>query len=330
MAALLPPDADALLLEVADIYERHLPRSLPLSAWPHGRPASTAPARCLARVVHGRDRDRRAGCGGLEQTLDKHPRPAWHALQAFANEPFAKMLAQALDRVARCCAACVPAIRSRPTHWPMRWKASRCRGAGGVHGQRSEGRPWFKPAWNPDYALASDYPLDFLLVRRELAQSCTTLRTRSSHGSALARAGSTAWTASCMCRACCIACVAAERREGAERFAAASRALHAVRRRQRWKALISTAGRTHAARRVRHPLPDGAKEMTVSLVIPTRDHADLLSAASTRSAVHRVAEAGNHRHRQRLHQETTHAYFAELAQQGVRVLPMPGPSTMRT
>ena len=27
------------------------------------------------------------------------------------------------------------------------------------------GTPWFKPAWNPEYALASDYPLELMLVR---------------------------------------------------------------------------------------------------------------------------------------------------------------------
>ncbi|MDF4215309.1 hypothetical protein, partial [Bacillus amyloliquefaciens] len=32
------------------------------------------------------------------------------------------------------------------------------------------GQPWFKPAWNIDYALATDYPLDLRLVRAALAK----------------------------------------------------------------------------------------------------------------------------------------------------------------
>jgi GT2 family glycosyltransferase len=66
--------------------------------------------------------------------------------------------------------------------------------------------------------------------------------------------------------------------------------------------------------------------MTVSLVIPTRDRVDLLQRCI--DTIRRftdwpkleiiIIDNGSA-------QEATHAYFAELAQQGVRVLPMPGP-----
>jgi GT2 family glycosyltransferase len=115
--------------------------------------------------------------------------------------------------------------------------------------------------------------------------------------------------------------------ERTARFAAATRASLAVQPQAVLEPLPNAPqGVAWAARRARHPLPEGARDMTISLVIPTRDRVDLLQRCI--SSIQRftdwpkleiiIIDNGST-------DDETHAYFAEIAQQGVRVLPMPGP-----
>lgn len=336
VAALLPPHADELLLRVADIYERHLPRSLPLSSWPEWSarfdsegPASL-PALSAAVMVVGAGEP-------LERTLASIDAQHGIAVHAFAGAPFATLLARALASGCEvlCCLRAGDTLKPHALAYALEGFA--LPQAQLVYtDSETDGRPWFKPAWNPDYALASDYPLDLLLVRRAVAADLA-----ADLAEALADAAgpaSFAWSAMAAVWPQGMEAIVHVPRvlvrthpptseERPARLAAASRALRALVPGALLEELEQVpAGVTHAARRVRHPLPAGAREKTVSLVIPTRDRADLLQRCI--DTIQRftdwpkleiiVIDNGSV-------EAATHAYFAKLAEQGVRVLPMPGP-----
>ncbi|MGF6179703.1 GT2 family glycosyltransferase [Massilia sp. UYP32] len=331
LVGLLPDDADELLLKVADIYQRHLPRSLPMSAWPEWSARfdregpDTLPTLTTAVIVTG------AGdATAMERTLASLQSQHGMAVQAFSGQPFAALLAQALE--SNCDVVC--SVRAGDTLAPhaLAWALE---GFALPQAQvvytdsETNSTPWFKPAWNPDYALASDYPLDLLLVRRDVAHGLQKVHTPADFAwSALASVWSQGATSTVhVPRVLYKMLSPLSEDERSARFAAASRALLAVEPQARIAELDKLPpGVTHAARRVVHPLPERAREMTVSLVIPTRDRVDLLQRCI--STIRQftawpkleiiVIDNGSQ-------EEETHTYFAEVAQQGVRILPMPGP-----
>ncbi|MGH8853852.1 MAG: glycosyltransferase family 2 protein [Telluria sp.] len=331
MAGLLPADADPLLLTVAGIYERHLPRSLPLSAWPQwsarfdGAGPAVLPALATAVIVTGGH-----DAAALERTLASLHAQDGMAVQVFSGAPFAENLAQALASGCEvlCCVRAGDTLAPHALAWALGGFA--LPQAQLVYSDsESGGRPWLKPAWNPDYALASDYPLDLLLVRRAVALGLGELANGADFAwSALAAAWPQGMDSIVhMPRVLVQTLSPLSDDERGERFAAAARALQAVQPQARLEMLEQVAqGAGHAARRVLHALPTGAKDMTVSLVIPTRDRVDLLQRCID-SIRHFTAwprleiiviDNGSV-------EDKTHAYFAEVARQGVRVLPMPGP-----
>lgn len=331
LVGLLPDDADELLLKVADIYQRHLPRSLPLSAWPEWSARfdregpDTLPTLTTAVIVTG------AGdATAMERTLASLQSQHGMAVQAFSGQPFAALLAQALESKCDvvCCVRAGDTLAPHALAWALEGFA--LPEAQVVYtDSETNGKPWFKPAWNPDYALASDYPLELLLVRRNVAHGLLEIHTPADFAwSALASVwsqGSTSIVHVPRVLYQVLSPLSADER-GA-RFTAASRALLTVEPQARIEELSELpAGVTHAARRVRYPLPEGAREMTVSLVIPTRDRVDLLQRCI--STIQQftawpkleiiVIDNGSV-------DKATHTYFAEVTQQGVRVLSMPGP-----
>lgn len=331
LVGLLPDDADELLLKVADIYQRHLPRSLPMSAWPEWSARfdregpAILPALSTAVIVTG-DADKSA----LDRTIASLQAQNGMTVQAFSRHPFPDLLAQALasgcDVV--CCVRAGDTLAPHALAWALEGFALP-QALVVYTDSETNGTPWFKPAWNPDYALASDYPLDLLLVRATAAQG-------------LLEAGDAAdfaWTALAAAwlqgsdtivhvpRVLLHGVSVPDAAEHAARLAAAKRALSSMWPQAALEELDAVpTGCAHAARRVRHPLSADARELTVSLVIPTRDRADLLQRCI--DTVQRftdwpkleiiVIDNGSV-------EETTHAYFAKIAAQGVRVLPMPGP-----
>lgn len=331
LVGLLPEDADELLLKVADIYQRHLPRSLPMSAWPEwsarfdrAGPASL-PTLTTAVIVTGE-----TDAAALERTLASLHSQHGMTMQAFSGEPFAALLTQALASGCDvlCCVRAGDTLAPHALAWALE-------GFGLPEAQvvytdsETNGTPWFKPAWNPDYALASDYPLELLLVRRSVAHGLQEVHTPADFAwSALASVwsqGSTSVVHVPRVLYRMLSPLSADER--AVRVAAASRALLAVEPQARIEELEELpANVTHAARRVSYPLPEGAREMTVTLVIPTRDRVDLLQRCI--STIQQftawpkleiiVIDNGSV-------DEATHNYFAEVAQHGVRVLAMPGP-----
>jgi len=332
IVGLLPEDADDLLLKVADIYQRHLPRSLPLSAWPEwsthfdSEGPVVLPSLSAAVIVSGGDTAPEA----LERTLasvrDQHPMTT----RTFSGAPFPALLAQALASGCDvlCCVRAGDTLTPHALAYALDGFA--LPGAQLVYtDSEAYGRPWFKPAWNPDYALASDYPLDLLLVHATVAQGVSEAHDAADFAwSALAAA----WPQGSdrivhVPRVLLHMASLPDATERAARLKAATRALNAV-----WPQAVleelegAPIGSANAARRVRHPLPTDVRELTVSLVIPTRDRSDLLQRCI--DTIQRftdwpkleiiVIDNGST-------ELATQAYFDEIARQGVRVLPMPGP-----
>lgn len=331
LVGLLPGDADELLLKVADIYQRHLPRSIPMSAWPEWSARfdregpATLPQLSTAVIVTGE-----ADAAALEHTLGSLRSQHGMTAQAFSGEPFAALLAQAL--VSGCDVLCC--MRAGDTLAPhaLAWALE---GFALPHAQvvytdsETNGKPWFKPAWNPDYALASDYPLDLLFVRSTVAQGLLDAHDAADFAwAALAAVWSQASDSIVhVPRVLLQRASLPNTTEHAARLIAATRALGTVYPQAVLEELPGVPpGSAYAARRVRHPLPAGARELTVSLVIPTRDRADLLQRCI--DTIRRftdwpkleiiVIDNGSA-------EQATHAYFADITRHGVRVLPMPGP-----
>lgn len=334
LAALLPLGADDLLRSVAGHYEALVPRSVPLSAWqawsarfdgaaPAPLPAAVAALKTGILIIGEPDAE------ATRRTTDSL-REQGVALQVFSDAPVPSMLADAL------AAACdvVACIRAGDTLAPhalaYALEAFALPQAQVVYtDSEQDGRPWFKPAWNADYALASDYPLDLLLVRSAVAQGLLQAESQAEF----------AWLALAAVwpqgdeaivhvpRVLYRMHAPLTEQERSSRAAAAARAARAHEPSLVLEALERVPqGLAHATRRVRAALPAGAGDLTVSLIIPTRDWPDLLKRCI--DTIRRftawpkleliVIDNGSA-------EEVTHVYFAEIAAQGVRVLPMPGP-----
>jgi GT2 family glycosyltransferase len=331
LVGLLQDDADELLLKVADIYQRHLPRSLPMSAWPEWSARfdregpAILPTLTTAVIVTG-DTDAAA----LERTLASLQLQHGMTVKAFSGQPFAALLAQALESNCDvvCCVRAGDTLAPHALAWALEGFA--LPQAQVVYtDSETDGTPWLKPAWNPDYAVASDYPLELLLIRRGVAQGLQEIRTPADFAwSALASVwavGSTSVVHVPRVLYRMLTPLSADERS--TRFTAVSRALRDVEPMARIEELEKLpTDVTHAARRVRYLLPESARDMTVSLVIPTRDRVDLLQRCI--STIQQftawpkleiiVIDNGSA-------DDATHNYFAEVLQQGIRVLSMPGP-----
>lgn len=199
------------------------------------------------------------------------------------------------------------------------------------------GQPWFKPAWNPDYALASDYPLDLLLARNDAVQALKDSGGQPS-GQAelcwqlLARAwprgaGAIVHVPHVLCRSAPL-----DASEAAQRHAAAREALAMLEPVAMLDIGPAFPGLPLASRRVLRPLSPEERQLGVSLLIPTRDHAALLQRCIDSIQRHRadwprleiiVIDNGSV-------EKATLAYFRKLEKQGVKVLAMPGPFNFAT
>jgi GT2 family glycosyltransferase len=331
LAGLLPSDADELLVNVADIYQRHLPRSLPMSAWPEWSARfdregpATLPTLSTAIIITGD-----ADAAQLERTIASIQAQHGMTAQTFSGQPFPALLAQALASGSDVI-GCVRAGDTLAPHaLAYALEGFALPDAKVVYTDSEfEGRPWFKPAWNPDYAFASDYPLDFLLVRSDVAQGLSDIDNAAGFAwdalAAVWHDGATSIVHVPRVLLRLLSPLNAE--EHTARFAAAKHASLAVQPQARLEPLPNAPqGVAWAARRVRHPLPESARDMTISLVIPTRDRVDLLQRCI--SSIQRftdwlkleiiIIDNGSI-------DDETHAYFEAVEKQGVRVLSMPGP-----
>jgi GT2 family glycosyltransferase len=193
-----------------------------------------------------------------------------------------------------------------------------------------EGRPWFKPAWNLDYALASDYPLELLLVRREFARANLPTRAASAPSAAfawrwLAAASKTGHDAIVhVPRALYVWNSAPTQLERKQRMAAAQAALEAIDPRCVLAPFEADEALFHP-RRVVRPLLRAERNTAVSLIIPTRDRVDLLERC--------IRSIRQHTKWQALEiivvdndstEPETHRFLRNAKKSGVRVIAHPG------
>jgi GT2 family glycosyltransferase len=195
------------------------------------------------------------------------------------------------------------------------------------------GLPWFKPAWNPEYALASDYPLELMLMRRSVVERAIGAGCAASDSAALRwQALAVVWDLADHAvvhvpRALYIFGSTLSDAEQDARAAAAAEALGQVDPAATLvpqPQLRATAG--FLPRRLQR-LPQAADgPLKVSVIIPTRDGLALLSRCIDSLFAHAgmleveliVVDNGS------VEPETL-SYFEEIRARGVRVLPMPGP-----
>jgi GT2 family glycosyltransferase len=194
------------------------------------------------------------------------------------------------------------------------------------------GRPWFKPAWSKEYALATDFPLELLLIRTALVQAADATAQSTSVASlcwqALAQAQRLAEHAIVHVPRVlyCYQSPLSPVEEGA-RLESARAALKRIEPASRLEPLAEfQANGAHAVRRFQRVLSAKQRQTRVSLIIPTRDHAPMLERCISSLQKHTqwpqleiiVVDNGSEL-------ATTKTYFAKLKRSGVKVMPMPGP-----
>ena len=257
------------------------------------------------------------------------------ATLAFTPASFADMLKAALDSGATFV-ACVRAGDTLPQHALHRiLQAATTHHAPLVYGDsetqiNGQWQPWFKPAWNPEYALGTDYPLDLLLIQSALIQACLL------HQPWPANAPELAWIALAQVWASASKTVLhlphvvyrfhtpLSDIERLQRHAAASAALARLEPDSRLLPL-PIAEPSYAPRRLQRSLCEKALHTRVSLIIPTRDQQPLLQAC-----IESLLEYTDWPQLEIIVVDNdstlpaTHTYFRKLVKQGIRVLPASG------
>ena len=205
----------------------------------------------------------------------------------------------------------------------------------GAAGQRFS--PWFKPGWDPDLLLAQDYISDLAAYRRTLVEEIGSLRPdiegAEFHDLALRATSATTPDRVCHIPAVLYHALEIETPIHSENSPLRDRAIAASHRAVRGyldslgykDAVLQAAPQIPGAIRVVWPLPEPPP--LVSVVIPTRDRANLL-ARCVDGVLHRT----EYKHLELLIvdngsiEPTTHALFARLTDEDrrVRVLRRPG------
>jgi FkbM family methyltransferase len=162
-------------------------------------------------------------------------------------------------------------------------------------GQRSD--PWFKPGWDPDLLLAQDYISNLAVYRRTLVESIGFLRPDFEEAELydLALRATAATASGCVHH---VPAILYHRRSekgtnGLEKALTALRAIRSAHRAVRdhldslgnTKALLRPAPQTPGAIRIIWPVPEPTP--LVSLIVPTRDHSELL-AQCVEGVLHRT------------------------------------------
>lgn len=203
-----------------------------------------------------------------------------------------------------------------------------------------EVQPWFKPAWDLEYAYASDFALELMACKAELLASVPEHLSLS-----LAEPSALAWQllqAAAMQeqenltsnQAACILHVphvlyrfhsALRDDERTARYAAALRCLQQTEptaQLQQLPQLMQYESAEISPRRLVRPL---TSHPTVSLIIPTRDQAELLARCIASLQKHtawphlEIIVVDNDSS-----EKKTHSLFKKLAKQGVKIIPAPG------
>jgi GT2 family glycosyltransferase len=251
---------------------------------------------------------------------------------------FADVLKAALDSGA-AFVTCVRAGDTLPPHTLHRvLEAATSHRAPLVYGDsetqiNGQWQPWFKPAWNAEYALGTDYPLDLLLIQSALIRACLL------HQPWPTNAPELAWMALVQVWANAAKTVLhlphvvyrfhspLSDIERLQRHAAANAALARLEPDSRLLPLfpLPIAEPSYAPRRLQRSLCEKALGTRVSLIIPTRDQQPLLQAC-----IESLLEYTDWPQLEIIivdndsTQAVTHTYFRKLEKQGIRIFPVSG------
>ena len=358
-ALLSDADQASLLSDVIDSYERYLPRSLGLQHYPawcalfesspsangsQPQLASSSPTLRFGVIVTG-EGDQDATLASLDRQQDA----ACHAFVARVGGrtslTFRQLLQQALDEDVDVV-ACIRAGDTLPEHaLASVADGFALKGACIVYTDSAvtDGAaavPWFKPAWNPEYALGTDYPLELMATRAELAR---TWLEKSTPVNAADNAASFAWsmlaevweqgaqTIVHVPRVLYHFNAALTEQERAMRLEAARFALRQLEPSSGLDRMLAQSPPDFTPRHLYRVLSHRQKSTSVSLIIPTRDRAELLERCI--SSIQRFTEWEN------LEiivvdndsvEPGTKACFDAFAKQGIRILSVPGPFNFAT
>ncbi|MRV71405.1 glycosyltransferase [Duganella sp. FT92W] len=349
--ALLPDDT-GVLGSAIDGYERVLPRSLAMHhyrEW-HAQfetPGSVPPlpdalaALKVGILVHGGQQGDQAAAARTLASLQQQSHPLTHV---FALEPGVPDQQRALHAmlqaalIARC--DIIACVRNGDTLAPHAVTAA-------LHGfadaatqlvytdSERAGRPWFKPAWNPEYALASDYPLDLVFARAP-AVAALPVETRANAALLVWSLLAAQWEAAQQTvvhvpRVLLQSDTPLSAQEQQQRYEAATTVLGQVDTKAALQPLAGPGDAGFIPRRIVRALGKRDRQRSVSLIIPTRDHVELLERCISTIQQHtkwenlEIIVIDNDSALPK-----TKAYFRKISKQGVRILPAPGPFNFAT
>ncbi|MBY0240299.1 MAG: glycosyltransferase [Burkholderiaceae bacterium] len=343
--ALLPDDGGVLGTAI-DGYERILPRSLAMHHYREWRaqfetPDSVPPlpaelaALKVGVLVHGGEAGDPSATARTLASLQAQTHPLVHIFALEEDTSDQQRVLHAMVQaalLARC--DIITCVRNGDTLAPHAVAAA-------LHGfadaatqlvytdSERAGRPWFKPAWNAEYALASDYPLDLLLARAPVVAALAP--------EARANAALLGWSLLAMQwknaqqaivhvpRVLLQSDTPLSAQEQQQRYSAAASALGMIEAKSKLAVLAGPSDAGFIARRVARTLGKRDKQRTVSLIIPTRDRVELLERC--------ISTIQQHTNWENLEiividndsvLPKTKTYFRKIAKQGIRILPMPG------
>ncbi len=335
--ALLQDAGGSLLDSVVEGYERYLPRSLGMAQYRQwaamfGPPA---PARdpqlkvALLFTAHASEALMRASAASVQAQQGVHV-----TLMAPGGGDFAAMLGAALE------AGCdvIGCIRPGDTLAP-RALATALQGFAHASAELvytdsdHAGAPWFKPAWNADYALASGYPLELMLVRAAAVRDAAARAGLPASQAAFAWQALGAGMAKGMRAIVHVPHVLYHYNSPLDQAEKEARA-HAAQQALAIVEPAATLSQLDGAppeplfrpMRVQRKLTRRERATKVSIVIPTRDRVELLERCIDTLGKWTdwpdleiiVIDNGST-------EATTRAWFRKVAKQGVVVMPMPGP-----
>ncbi|MES2901346.1 MAG: glycosyltransferase [Pseudomonadota bacterium] len=343
LAALLP-GADALLTSVVDSYQRYVPRTLGMThyrAWSArfdaaGPALSGAVGQRVGLIVCG-DADEVA----LERTSASINSQGGATVNVYLpsakrgkSAGFAAQLQRAFDDGCDAIGCVRAGDELAPHALAYALQGLGTQGAALVYTDSEQADlPWFKPAWNADYALGSDYPLELMLVTRTLVASLLQEENPpASQASFSWQALAALWSesASAIIHVPRVLYRFNSALSGEEKKARASAAAAALQMVEPDAALLPITAFQNAAeflpRRTARGLSKRERAQSVSLIIPTRDHVELLERCITSLKKFTkwpgleiiVVDNGSVLPK-------TKAYFKKLARAGVLILDAAGP-----
>jgi O-antigen biosynthesis protein len=345
-AKLLPSETPKLVSEAIDTYERYVPRSVSLRSYPEwakafaqtqnqdaGSESQPGKRKRIAVVIHGEhSAEQTLACLDQQQvdcevfTLDYADRKpsTVHKLfkQVIAAKPDAITFVRAGDTL--------PAGALQRCFEGLQIPGAAIAYADSEILTQSGPVPWFKPAWNPEYAFATDFPLELMLVKTSLGKRLMKAVEFESIAHFQWRALAEVWAEPEAIIHVPRVLYRFETALGAEerkcRFNAATEVLSIVEPAARLENLnVSNLPADFTPRRLKRILGAHARKEKVSLIIPTRDRVGLLKRCITTIQQFtawpnlEIIVVDNDSV-----EEETKGYFKYLKKQGVQILHVPG------